>query len=90
VIPIIRDGATNLISRGKLKLLKIMPHNFMNYTIRQIRSSMIKRSIHHLTSILPTSNGNHLHIVLTLRIAASLLLRLHHLLSQILTFKLRY
>jgi hypothetical protein len=25
---------------------------------------MIKRSIHHLTSILPTSNGNHLHIVL--------------------------
>jgi hypothetical protein len=71
VIPIIRDGATNLISRGKLKLLKIMPHNFMNYTIRQIRSSMIKRSIHHLTSILPTSNGNHLHIVLTLRIAAS-------------------
>jgi hypothetical protein len=64
VIPITQDGATSLISRGKLKILKIMLHNFMNYTIRHICSSMIKRSIHHLTSILPTSNGNHLHIVL--------------------------
>jgi hypothetical protein len=63
---------------------------FMNYTIRHICSLMIKWSIHHLTSILPTSNGNHLHIVLTLKITGNLLLRLHHLLSQILTFKLRY
>jgi hypothetical protein len=90
VIPITQDGATSLISYSKLKLLKIMLHNFMNYTMRHIRSSMIKQYIHHLTSILPTSNGNHLYIVLTLRITDSLLLRLHHLLSQILTFKLRY
>jgi hypothetical protein len=67
-----------------------MLHNFMNYTIMHIRSSMIELSIHHLTSILSTSNGNHLHIVLTLGISGSLLLKLHHLLSQILTFKLKY
>lgn len=90
MIPMTRHGVTSLISRGKLKLLKIMLHNFMNYTIRHIHSSMIKRPIHHLTSILPTSNGNHLHIVLTLRITGSLLLRLPHHLNQILTFKLRY
>jgi hypothetical protein len=90
VIPIIQDGATSLISHGKLKLLKIMLHNLMNYIIKHIRSSMIKQSIHHRTSILPTSNGTHLHIVLTLRITGNLLLRLHHLLSQILMFKLRY
>jgi hypothetical protein len=88
--PMTRDGAISLISRGKLKLLKIMLHNFMTYTIRHIRNSMIKWSIHHLTSILPTSNGNHLHIECTLRIIGSLLLRLHHLLSLILTFNLRY
>jgi hypothetical protein len=41
LIPITRHGATSLISHGKLKLLKIMLHNFMNYTIRHIPSSMI-------------------------------------------------
>jgi len=89
LIPITQHGVTSLIFRGKLKLLKIMLHNFMNYIIRHICSSMIKQSIHHLTSVLPTNNGNHLQIVLTLRITGSLLPRLHHL-SQILTLKLRY
>jgi hypothetical protein len=56
----------------------------------QAYPQLIKRSIHHLTSILPTSNGNHLHIVLTLRITGSLLLKLQYLLNQIPTFKLRY
>jgi hypothetical protein len=40
-IPMTQDGATSLISRGKLKLLKILLHNFMNCTIRQIRNLMI-------------------------------------------------
>jgi hypothetical protein len=41
LIPITQHGGTSLISRGKLKLLKIMLHNFVNCTIRHIRSSMI-------------------------------------------------
>jgi hypothetical protein len=65
-------------------------HSVTNFTI--------KHFIHHLTSILPASNGNHLHIMLTLRITStstnllpynslhSNSLRPHHLLDRILTF----
>jgi hypothetical protein len=86
VIPITRDEATSLISRGKLKRLKIMLHNFMNYTIKHIRCLMIKQSIHYLTSILPTSNGNHLPIVLTLRITLREVTQTVTSLSQTLNF----
>jgi len=61
------DGETIIISLGMIKPQEIHPHSVTNCTIKQIRSSIIKRSIHHLTSILPTSNGNNLHIVLNLR-----------------------
>jgi hypothetical protein len=67
------DVKTIIISLGMIKSQEIQPHNVTNCTIKQIRSSTIKRSIHHLTSILPTTNGNHLHIVLNLRITGSLL-----------------
>jgi len=69
LIPITWHGATSLISRGKLKLLKIMLHNFMNCTIKHIPSSMINHIPH---TILHSSS-----------------LRQHHLLYQILMFKLR-
>jgi hypothetical protein len=72
MIPITRDGATSLISRSKLKLLKIMLYNFRNYTNRHIRSSIIN------------------HILLNIKQLHSNSLRLHHLLSQILTIKLKY
>ena len=42
LIPITWHGANSLISHCKLKLLKIMLHNFMNSTINHIRSSMVK------------------------------------------------
>jgi hypothetical protein len=71
LIPITRHGTTCLISRGMLKLLKIMLHNFMNCTIRHIRNSMIN------------------HIPLNIKQLHSSSLRLHHLLNQILTFKLK-
>jgi hypothetical protein len=70
LIPITQHGATSLISRGKLKLLKIMLYKFMNSTIRHIRSLM----------------GNH--IPLNIKQLHNSNLRPHHLLSQILTFKI--
>jgi hypothetical protein len=70
VIPITQDEATSLISHGKLKLLKIMLHEFMNCTIRHICNSM---SNHIPLNINQLHNSN---------------LRSHHLLSQILAFKI--
>jgi hypothetical protein len=49
-----------IISPRKLQPLEIQLHTLRDCTLKHIRSATIKLSIHHPTSILPTSNGSHL------------------------------